>query len=99
EDLVVSRVLVSLRVEGRPGGIQGVVIPLRVVKRRPAAAGCKVISSSQDSHGSTTVVTRTLPSDQVREVPPIRDPTIEAHQVKRAERDDDEDVDPRIQDD
>ncbi|MQM08643.1 hypothetical protein Taro_041500 [Colocasia esculenta] len=30
-------------------------------------------------------------------VPPIRDPTIETHQVERAERDDDED--PRIQDD
>ncbi|MQM12549.1 hypothetical protein Taro_045466 [Colocasia esculenta] len=40
EDLVGSRVFVSLRVEERPGGIQGVVIPLRVVKRRPAAAGC-----------------------------------------------------------
>ncbi|MQM05993.1 hypothetical protein Taro_038815 [Colocasia esculenta] len=26
--------------QGRPGGIQGVVIPLRVVKRRPVAAGC-----------------------------------------------------------
>ncbi|MQL68128.1 hypothetical protein Taro_000399 [Colocasia esculenta] len=32
-------------------------------------------------------------------VPPIRDPTIEAHQVERAERDDDEDEDPHIQDD
>ncbi|MQL67879.1 hypothetical protein Taro_000174, partial [Colocasia esculenta] len=32
-------------------------------------------------------------------VPPIRDPTIEAHQVERAERDDAEDADPRIQDD
>ncbi|MQL79741.1 hypothetical protein Taro_012191 [Colocasia esculenta] len=32
-------------------------------------------------------------------VPPIRDPTIEAHQVESAERDDDEDEDPRIQDD
>ncbi|MQL90791.1 hypothetical protein Taro_023383 [Colocasia esculenta] len=30
----------SLRVEGRPGGIQGGVFPLRVVKRRPAAVGC-----------------------------------------------------------
>ncbi|MQM01924.1 hypothetical protein Taro_034683, partial [Colocasia esculenta] len=99
----------------------------------------RVISSSQDSHGSTIATTpphsSTLPSDQVREVifdalnnwltqtlvptlqtmgvalrsptsvassgasyvPPIRDPT-EAHQVERAERDDDEDEDPRIQD-
>ncbi|MQL92009.1 hypothetical protein Taro_024632 [Colocasia esculenta] len=32
-------------------------------------------------------------------VSPIRDPTIEAHLVERAERDDDEDEDPRIQDD
>ncbi|MQL72000.1 hypothetical protein Taro_004314 [Colocasia esculenta] len=32
-------------------------------------------------------------------VPPIRDPAIEAHQVERAERDDDEDEDPHIQDD
>ncbi|MQL87585.1 hypothetical protein Taro_020139 [Colocasia esculenta] len=32
-------------------------------------------------------------------VPLIRDPTIEAHQVERAERDDDEDEDPHIQDD
>ncbi|MQL92386.1 hypothetical protein Taro_025002, partial [Colocasia esculenta] len=38
EDLVGSRVSVSLRVEGRPGGIQGIVIPLRVVKRRPTAS-------------------------------------------------------------
>ncbi|MQM07635.1 hypothetical protein Taro_040477 [Colocasia esculenta] len=99
----------------------------------------RLISSSQDSYGSTIVMTpphsSTLPSDQVREVifdtlntwltqtlvpslqtmgvslrspasvassgashvPPIRDPIIEAHQVERAERDDDED--PRIQDD
>ncbi|MQL73399.1 hypothetical protein Taro_005762 [Colocasia esculenta] len=99
----------------------------------------RLISSSQDSYGSTIATTSphssTLPSDQVREVifdtlntwltqtlvpslqtmgvslrspasvassgashvPPIRDPTIEAHQVERAERDDDED--PRIQDD
>ncbi|MQL88974.1 hypothetical protein Taro_021550 [Colocasia esculenta] len=34
-----SRVVVSLRVEGRPSEIQGAVIPLRVEKRRPAAAG------------------------------------------------------------
>ncbi|MQL90875.1 hypothetical protein Taro_023483 [Colocasia esculenta] len=63
----------------------------------------QVISSSQDSYGSTIPTTpphsSTLPNDQVREVPPIRDPTIEAHQVERAERDDDEDKDPRIQDD
>ncbi|MQM13971.1 hypothetical protein Taro_046899 [Colocasia esculenta] len=89
----------------------------------------RVISSSQDSHGSTIVMTppysSTLPSDQVCEtlvptlqtmgvglrspasvasssashVPPIRDPTIEAHQGERAERDDDEDEDPHIQDD
>ncbi|MQM14195.1 hypothetical protein Taro_047125 [Colocasia esculenta] len=39
EDLVGSKVFVSLRIEGRPGGIQGVVIPLRAVKRRPVAAG------------------------------------------------------------
>ncbi|MQL77061.1 hypothetical protein Taro_009469, partial [Colocasia esculenta] len=100
----------------------------------------RVISSSQDSHGSTIATTpphsSTLPSDQVREVnfdalnnwltqtlvptlqsmgaglrspasvassgashlPPIHDPTIEAHQVERAGRDDDEDEDPRIQD-
>ncbi|MQM06294.1 hypothetical protein Taro_039107 [Colocasia esculenta] len=61
----------------------------------------RVISSSQDSHGSTIATTpphsSILPSDQVREVPPIRDLTIEAHQVERAERDDAED--PRIQDD
>ncbi|MQL78570.1 hypothetical protein Taro_011001 [Colocasia esculenta] len=31
-------------------------------------------------------------------VPPIRDPTIDAHQVERAERDDDEDEDPRESD-
>ncbi|MQL96605.1 hypothetical protein Taro_029282 [Colocasia esculenta] len=35
--------------------------------------------------------------DDGGEVPPIRDPTIEAHQVERAEGDDDED--PRIQND
>ncbi|MQM10224.1 hypothetical protein Taro_043119 [Colocasia esculenta] len=33
------------------------------------------------------------------QVPPIHDSTIEAHQVERAKRDDDEDEDPRIQDD
>ncbi|MQM19586.1 hypothetical protein Taro_052593 [Colocasia esculenta] len=101
----------------------------------------RVISSSQDSHGSTIATTpphsSTLPNDQIREVvfdalnnwltqtlvptlqtmgvslrspasvassgashvPPIRDLTIEAHQVERVERDDDEDEDPRIQDD
>ncbi|MQL93653.1 hypothetical protein Taro_026292, partial [Colocasia esculenta] len=32
----------------------------------------------------------------LEQVPPIRDPTIEAHQVERVERDDDEDEDPRI---
>ncbi|MQM11580.1 hypothetical protein Taro_044486 [Colocasia esculenta] len=57
-----------------------------------------VTSSSQDSHGSTIVTTSphssTLLSDQVHEAPPIRDPTIEACQVERAERDEDED--PRI---
>ncbi|MQL68778.1 hypothetical protein Taro_001067 [Colocasia esculenta] len=30
----------SLRVEGRPGCSMVVCFPLRVVKRRPAAAGC-----------------------------------------------------------
>ncbi|MQM06193.1 hypothetical protein Taro_039012 [Colocasia esculenta] len=40
EDLVGSRVFVFLRVEGRPGGIQGGVISLRVMKRRSAAAAC-----------------------------------------------------------
>ncbi|MQM15401.1 hypothetical protein Taro_048347, partial [Colocasia esculenta] len=35
-------------------------------------------------------------SSDASHVPPIRDPTIEAHQVERAERDDDEDGDPRI---
>ncbi|MQL96927.1 hypothetical protein Taro_029613 [Colocasia esculenta] len=96
----------------------------------------KLVSSSQDSHGSTIATTpphsSALPSDQVHEVvfdalnnwltqtlvptlqtmgvgirsptsvassgashvPPICDPTIEAHQVERAERDDDEDEDP-----
>ncbi|MQL82400.1 hypothetical protein Taro_014876 [Colocasia esculenta] len=57
-----------------------------------------VISSSQDSHGSTTAVTpsHTLPSDQVREAPHYLDHAIEA---REAERDDDEDEDLRIHDD
>ncbi|MQL93018.1 hypothetical protein Taro_025652 [Colocasia esculenta] len=60
----------------------------------------RVISSSQDSHSSTSATTpphsSTLPNDQIREVPLIRDLTIEAHQVERVERDDDDDEDPRI---
>ncbi|MQL89780.1 hypothetical protein Taro_022358 [Colocasia esculenta] len=46
EDLVGSRVIVSLRVEGRRGGIQGVVIPLR---------GC-ASRSERDSHGGRVLV-------------------------------------------
>ncbi|MQM03578.1 hypothetical protein Taro_036368 [Colocasia esculenta] len=57
EDLVGSRVFVSLRVEGRPRGIQGVVIPLRVVKRRPAVVGCLVwVSQSFECHGKGQLV-------------------------------------------
>ncbi|MQL79475.1 hypothetical protein Taro_011913, partial [Colocasia esculenta] len=57
-----------------------------------------VISSSQDSHGSTTTVTpsHTLPSDQICEAPPYPDHAIEAREV---ERDDDEDEDLCIHDD
>ncbi|MQM15393.1 hypothetical protein Taro_048338 [Colocasia esculenta] len=56
--------------------------------------------SASRAFSSSIRVTRAISASirAIWAVPPIRDP-IEAHQVERAERDDDEDEDPRIQDD